>query len=263
MKTLISFLLLFSILGGVRVDALGVDAVAREGSYRWYVKRNSEHLVPELPSEFSFLSEQDGWYCGIDSQNGTKPLYLTFDAGYENGNIARILDILKEKDVPAAFFVLAHLVRRETALVQRMLDEGHLVCNHTASHKDLSRAGAEEFKRELTALESVYRDALGCELSRYYRPPEGTFSLDNLKTAKEMGYKTVFWSFAYADWDNGRQPNPESAVRKVLDHTHPGAVILLHPTSATNASILPILIDSWRADGYTFGTLDELTGSGT
>ncbi len=229
-----------------------------EGAYRWYVKRNDEHKTPVLPGEFSFLSEHSGWYCDI-RPNPEKKLYLTFDAGYENGNIEKILDVLKAEQVPCAFFILEHLVTAETPLVRRMLDEGHLVCNHTASHKNLSRSSAAEFKAELERMEKIYRDTVGCEIARYFRPPEGAFSIDNLRTACEMGYRTVFWSFAYADWDNKHQPDPKAAIEKILLHTHPGAVLLLHPTSETNAKILPELIRAWRDLGYTFGTLDELT----
>jgi peptidoglycan-N-acetylmuramic acid deacetylase len=108
-------------------------------------------------------------------------------------------------------------------------------------------------------MEDVYRATVGEEIAKYYRPPEGTFTRDHLIWAKEMGYKTVFWSFAYADWSNDKQPDPKAAIQKIRNHTHPGEVILLHPTSATNAGILRELIRGWRADGYRFGTLHELT----
>lgn len=259
MKTLLSLLLICACLGAVPCGAVdSVPTHSGEGAFRWYVKRNDEHKTPTLPSEFSFLSEHDGWYCDT-AEHPEKKLYLTFDAGYENGNISKILDILREEEVPAAFFVLEHLVTANTDLVTRMNTEGHLVCNHTATHRRLTGADRASFEAELRRMEDVYRATVGEEIAKYYRPPEGTFTRDHLIWAKEMGYKTVFWSFAYADWSNDKQPDPKAAIQKIRNHTHPGEVILLHPTSATNAGILRELIRGWRADGYRFGTLHELT----
>ena len=226
---------------------------------RWYVKRNSEHRIPDLPSEFSRLQEYGGYYADSEHPED-KTVYLTFDAGYENGNVARVLDALNEKKVPGAFFILSHFLTANPDLVRRMLDEGHLVCNHTARHHDMAKATDEEMRRELTDLEELFREKTGREIAKYYRPPEGSFKWSNLAVAKELGYDTVFWSFAYADWANDRQPSPDSAVKKIRDNIHPGAVLLLHPTSKTNAVILPYLIDLLRNDGYRFGSLDELTG---
>ncbi len=174
----------------------------------------------------------------------------------------KILDTLKAEEVPAAFFVLGHLIKKNRELVLRMKEEGHLVCNHTMRHRDMTKITSEEaFAAELQELEALYRREIGGEMPRYYRPPEGRFSEENLRMAQKLGYKTVFWSFAYADWDNEKKPPAEAAIQKILDHTHNGAVILLHPTSATNAAILPELIKRWRAMGYRFGTLDELTAT--
>ena len=227
---------------------------------RWYVKRNPDHVTPELPYEFSRLTEYDGYYADTACGEAEKVVYLTFDAGYENGNVEKILDTLKEKEVPGAFFILSHFLTANPVLVERMIDEGHLVCNHTARHRNMAKSSDEEMKRELTDLETLFRERTGREIAKYYRPPEGSFKWDNLAVAKELGYATVFWSFAYADWDNQRQPSPDAALKKIRDNLHSGAVILLHPTSATNAKIMPELIDELRAQGYRFGTLDELTG---
>lgn len=226
---------------------------------RWYVKRNQTHTVPELPAEFSSLADYGGYYADTERQN-EKVLYLTFDAGYENGNVEKILDTLKEKNVPGAFFILSHFLVANPDLVNRMLDEGHLVCNHTAHHHNMARASDDEMRRELTDLETLFRERTGREIAKYYRPPEGSFKWENLAVAKELGYATVFWSFAYADWANDRQPSPDAAVKKIRDNLHPGAILLLHPTSATNAAILPYLIDCFRSEGYRFASLDELTG---
>ena len=140
-----------------------------------------------------------------------------------------------------------------------MAVEGHLVCNHTKNHKDLTSASEEEIAKDLFALEEIYKENTGYEMAKYFRFPEGKYSVEALKCVQKLGYKTIFWSFGYDDWDNCRQPSKERAIKKILDNTHNGAVILLHPTSATNAKILPTLIKAWRDMGYEFGTLDELT----
>ena len=226
---------------------------------RWYVKRNCDHRVPDLPAEFSLIDEYGAYYADT-KRTGEKVLYLTFDAGYENGNVERVLNALKEKRAPGAFFILSHFLTANEELVGRMLDEGHLVCNHTAHHRNMARATDDEARREISDLETLFREKTGREMAKYYRPPEGTFSRENLLIAKELGYTTVFWSFAYADWANDKQPSPDSALKKVLDNLHPGAILLLHPTSKTNAAILPRLIDECRSLGYRFASLDELTG---
>jgi peptidoglycan-N-acetylmuramic acid deacetylase len=139
-----------------------------------------------------------------------------------------------------------------------MADEGHLVCNHTKNHKNLSLSSAEEIKNNLTALEKIYEEKTGNKMAAYFRFPEGKYSEEALKAVKNLGYKTIFWSLAYADWDNNKQPNIEKSKKLLLDNTHNGAVILLHPTSDTNVKILDELIVEWKNRGYSFGTLDEL-----
>ncbi len=227
-------------------------------SQNWYFKRTENNTQPPVPSEMSYIADYNGYYIGKDE----KVIYLTFDAGYENGNIGKILDILKEENVPAAFFILENLVKRNTDLVKRIADEGHTVCNHTASHRDMTKiTSKEEFAAELNKMAELYKNAIGCDMAMYYRPPEGKISEENMKWADELGYKTIFWSFAYADWDNDKQPDPQKAKEKLLSGTHNGEVLLLHPTSSTNAAIFGDLIKEWKAMGYRFGTLDELTGA--
>lgn len=190
---------------------------------------------------------------------GEKVLYLTFDAGYENGCTAKILDTLKEKQVPAAFFLVGNYIRQSPDLVRRMVAEGHTVGNHTMHHYDMSRLSDKAaFSKELTDLEALYKETVGQELPKFYRPPQGIYSEGNLKMAQELGYKTLFWSLAYVDWNNDAQPTREAAFAKLLPRTHNGAVVLLHSTSKTNAEILGELIDKWKAMGYRFGTLEEL-----
>jgi peptidoglycan-N-acetylmuramic acid deacetylase len=183
---------------------------------------------------------------------------LTFDAGYENGNVERILDVLREQNVKAAFFVLGNLIQKNTDLVNRMFDEGHLVCNHTYSHKRMTEISKEDFDRELDRLEDVCLQYTGKPLAKYYRPPEGRFDKQSLQFACDKGYKTVFWSFAYTDWDNDKQMSPEAAKRKILQNVHNGEIMLLHPTSHTNADILSDILCELKSQGYRFGSLDEL-----
>lgn len=241
---------------GPEINPSQFEDTAGNCAYSWYFKHTSEGKRPPIPGEMSFIENHGGYFIGADEP----VIYLTFDAGYENGNVEKILDVLKEENVPGAFFILDNLVEKNTDLVLRMADEGHTVCNHTAKHRDMTTVTTqEEFARELSQMEQIYKDATGRELAKYYRPPEGKFNESNLEWADSLGYKTIFWSFAYADWDNGNQISPERAIEKIISETHNGEVILLHPTSKTNAEILSTLIKTWREMGYRFGTLDELT----
>lgn len=238
------------------VLVVGVSAAARG----WYCVRAKDHKRPVCDADMSYIADYGGYYIGREEDE--KVVYLTFDAGYENGKVERVLDVLKSKGVRGSFFILGNLIERNGELVRRMADEGHIVANHTYSHRDMTKcSSAEEFVSELGRLEAAYRDLVGAEMPKYYRPPEGKFDEKTMKYASDAGYKTIFWSFAYADWDNDAQPSPSEAKKKILDNIHCGAVLLLHPTSATNAAILGDVIDTLISDGYRFGTLDELTGS--
>ena len=218
---------------------------------------------PPIPSEFAFAEQYGGVY--IDHKHGDgdgdKVIYLTFDAGYENGNVAKVLNALRDAGAVGSFFVLSNLAKSNPDLLKRMVAEGHTVCNHTAHHPNLSYASKEKIEAEIRGLEDAVEAVIGQKPAPYFRPPEGSFSEQMLRTVQEMGYHTVFWSFAYADWDNARQPEPEASLQKILAHTHNGEVLLLHPTSATNAAILPRLLAALAAEGYRFGTMDELCGA--
>lgn len=238
-------------------------SVSAEESYNWYCVRNKEHLQPRLDSNMSFIEEYDGYYVDRDHSNLSedKVIYLTFDAGYENGNIEKILNVLKSENVPAAFFVLENLIVKNPELILRMDAEGHTVCNHTSKHGDITKyKDINEFKKELESLESQYKALTGKDMKKYFRPPEGKFSRQSMQFACELGYKTIFWSFAYADWDNNKQMSADAAKDKIFSNVHNGEIMLLHPTSATNASIIKDVILELKAQGYRFGTLDELTG---
>lgn len=222
----------------------------------WYFNKTADHTPPPIPSEFSYITELGGYYLVPTDE---KVIYLTFDAGYENGNVEKTLDILKKHSASACFFVLSHLIEANTELVKRMFDEGHTVGNHTMKHKNMAKYGTREFfDSELHGLEKLCLELTGHEMSRLYRPPEGSFSRENLEITSEMGYKTIFWSCAYADWNNENQPGPETSLKKLLDHTHPGEILLLHPTSATNAAILDAYLTELESEGYRFGSLEEL-----
>ena len=237
-----------------------INADFDTSSYSWYAKRNKNHVLPTNEKQFSFISKYDALYGDEkSSKENEKVIYLTFDAGYENGNIEKILNILNSENVPGAFFVLENFVINNPNLIERMDKEGHLICNHTRSHPDMSKITSKDtFEKQLTDLNNAVIKITGHECAKYYRPPEGRFSEQNLAYAKELGYKTIFWSFAYADWDNKNQPCEEIAMKKILDNIHPGEIMLLHPTSSTNAKILEKLIKTLKNDGYRFGSLDEI-----
>lgn len=204
------------------------------------------------------LAVHNAYYVGDPAH---KRLYLTFDAGYENGCTAPILDTLKQHQVPAAFFVVGHYLESAPDLVKRMAAEGHTVANHTYSHPDMSAiAGESAFLHELSRVEEKYQELTGQEMPKYYRPPQGKYSESNLKMAHAAGYHTFFWSLAYVDWYVDKQPTREQALEKLVGRVHNGAVVLLHSTSATNAAVLDEVITKWKEMGYTFGTLSELCG---
>ena len=228
----------------------------------WYCTRTQNHAQPVADPPLREVEQYGGYYIDhrhTDPNASDKVIYLTFDAGYENGNVAKILDALKAEDATGAFFILGNLPEKNPDLVRRMAAEGHLVCNHTFTHKNLCGAPAGALTAELTRLEEAC-GTVGVAVAKYYRPPEGCFDEAMLREAKSAGYRTVFWSFAYADWDNGRQPDPVAAQSKILDNLHNGEVMLLHPTSATNAALLGDILREIKARGYRFGTLDELVG---
>lgn len=228
--------------------------VATNGNWGLSFQKDGQTPVGNATPEF--LKNYGACFIGDTTQ---KVLYLTFDAGYENGYTASILDTLKKHQVPAAFFLVGNYLDTAPELVCRMVEEGHLVGNHTNRHPDMSAiADVHAFQKELTDLETKFQTVTGKEMPKFYRPPQGKYSEENLKQAHELGYKTIFWSLAYVDWYNDRQPTREQALSKLLPRIHNGAVILLHSTSKTNAEILDELLTQLKADGYTFAPLTAL-----
>ena len=248
-------------LAAIALTVLGVVRVFYESvvpTASWGLSFRQEGAAPIGTAGMEQLRQYDAAYLG-DTQE--KVLYLTFDAGYENGCTEKILDTLKAHRVPAAFFLVGNYVDRNRDLVRRMVEEGHIVGNHTMHHYDMSKlSDRDTFAKELTDLEALFQEVTGKALPKYYRPPQGIYSQENLRMAKELGYKTVFWSLAYVDWQNDKQPTREAAFGKLLPRTHNGAVVLLHSTSQTNAQILDDLLTQWENLGYRFGTLEELFG---
>lgn len=224
--------------------------------YKWYFKPREDNKQPEKNTEMEFIYDYDSYYIGSPQE---KVIYLTFDAGFENGYTAKILDILKKHDVPAAFFIVGHYIKTNPDLVNRMVNEGHLVCNHSTNHKEMAKIiNFEEFKKEMTEIEDLFIEICGKQMSKYYRPPKGEFSELSLQYAKQLGYTTIFWSFAYVDWYENDQPTKEFAFSKIYPRTHPGEIALLHSTSKTNADILNEVITEWKGMGYRFESLDHL-----
>lgn len=222
----------------------------------WGLSFQQEGQAPSGNATAEQLSQYHAAYLGDTAQ---PVIYLTFDSGYENGCTAQILDVLKKHKVPAAFFLVGNYLEQNPDLVQRMVNEGHIVGNHTYHHCDMSKiADKDTFAKELHDVETLYQEITGEEMKKFYRPPQGIYSEENLKMADEIGYRTVFWSLAYVDWINDNQPTSEQAFSKLIPRIHNGAVVLLHSTSQTNAQILDELLTRWEQLGYRFGTLEEL-----
>jgi len=222
----------------------------------WGLSYQENGKTPVGNATAEYLKQYNAYYC-VPTQE--KIIYLTFDAGYDNGCTAPILDALKKHDVKATFFLVGNFIEKNPELVKRMVNEGHIVGNHTRNHPDMSKiSSAEEFAKEITALENEYKSLTGKELLKIYRPPQGKFSEENLKLANSMGYKTFFWSLAYVDWYENKQPTKDEAFSKLLTRIHPGAIVLLHSTSKTNAEILDELLTKWKEMGYTFKNLDSI-----
>ncbi len=220
----------------------------------WGVKRNDNHVQPDLgSSNMELLSSYDGIAMG---NNNDKYVYLTFDEGYEAGYTSKLLDILKENDVKAAFFITGHYFNTQSQLVERMIQEGHIVGNHTVNHKSMPDLDDEKIKEEIMNLHTTVYEKLNYEM-KYIRPPMGEFSERTLSLIKNLGYKTTMWSLAYDDWDENKQGREAYGKDKVLSNIHNGAIILLHANSIDNSNILDECIKEIKEMGYEFKTLDE------
>lgn len=234
----------------------GVSLATAAVNTNWGLRFGEAGTTPVGNASADFLKQYSAMYTGDTSK---KVIYLTFDAGYDNGYTAAILDTLKKHEVPATFFVVGNFLETQPELVKRMAAEGHIVGNHTYSHPDMSAIStAEGFETELSKLETKYKEITGSKMQKFYRPPQGKYSEQNLKMAHERGYKTFFWSLAYVDWYVDDQPTKDEAFSKLLPRIHPGAIVLLHSTSRTNCEILDELLAKWKQMGYTFGSLSDI-----
>ena len=258
MRKILAFLMALVLCGcsGNKAVTTGSDysSIDNKG-YGWGLKK-IQNAPPEVPAYIcDMLAENNAVYLGNPDE---KKIYLTFDEGYENGYTAQILDTLKEKNVPAAFFVTGDYLKRSEDLVGRMVSEGHIVGNHTIGHKNLHKlSAAEDIAAEISALEDEFKAKFNVPM-KYMRPPEGEYSRRVLAVADDMGYKTVFWSFAYKDWIADDVKGGDYAVGQIMPYLHNGMIILLHAVSPDNAKALPVLIDKAREQGYEFASLDQL-----
>lgn len=235
------------------------DAAVAVSTDNWGLSFPTEGQSPVGNATVEKLAQYNAYYLGDASQ---KVIYLTFDCGYENGYTASILDTLKKHNAPAAFFVVGNMIESAPDLIRRMVAEGHIVGNHTYHHPDMSSISDQAaFQKELESLEALFQETTGQTMSKYYRPPQGKYNVENLRQAKALGYKTILWSLAYVDWYVDDQPTPEQAYSKLLPRIHDGAIVLLHSTSRTNAEILDELLTKWEEMGFSFASLDQLPAS--
>ena len=258
MLLLVGFLSLCYFFGGgiaVLTSVSGKQAFLNK-TENWGLGFDLEGQPPSGNATVDELKEYNAYFLDDTDE---KVIYLTFDAGFENGNTPSILETLKKHKVPATFFLVGNYIKTSPDLVKQMVDEGHMVANHTYSHPDMSKISSKEsFQKELEDLEKEYENVTGQKMKKYYRPPQGIYSEENLKMANDLGYSTFFWSLAYVDWYVDNQPSKEEAFDKLLGRIHPGALVLLHSTSQTNAEILDELLSKWKDMGYTFANLDQL-----
>ncbi len=245
-KKLILSIFLISVLPAQSLSSQGLS---------WYPNRIKGVPIPSvMPEATAFFNKYNAVYMGNSNE---KTVCLTFDSGYENGCTAKILSTLKQKGVKAAFFLDGNYLRRNPGLVREMAADGHLICNHTLKHPDMAKfTDFELYKMQLLEWEALAQQ-VGVKTSPIYRPPSGRFSELTLSFDKELGYKTVFWSAAYADWDPAKQIHEQKALTIIKECTHNGAIVLLHSVSTTNAAILGAYIDWLVSEGYSFGSLNE------
>lgn len=237
----------------VSLSTLGDYASYPNTMYGWGFKKNV-NAPPEMPENIKELIKK---YGAIYLDDVPKTLYLTFDEGYENGYTGEILDILKKNEVPAAFFITAPYLKKEKELVKRMVNEGHVVGNHSVNHPSLPSV-TDDFllAAEINDLNDEFKEIFGMDM-KYLRPPRGEYSERTLALTRDLGYTNVFWSFAYKDWDVNNQKGVDYAYEEIKKGVHDGAVLLLHAVSKDNAKVLDVIIKDLKEEGYVFRSLDE------
>lgn len=227
-----------------------------QGIERWWLKRNENHQTPEV-SDYIDLSKYDAYY--VNPKCKKKKIFLTFDCGYENGFTPKILDVLKKQKIVAAFFVTKPFIREGRELVRRMKKEGHIVGNHTVHHKSMPTLSDRDNKQEIIDCAEYCKEATGYEMDHFIRPPMGEYNETTLKLTKSMGYKTIFWSMAYVDFDVNKQPGKQYVVEHFKKYTHNGAIPLMHNVSQSNAEALDEVITNLKKEGYQFESLKNLS----
>lgn len=227
-----------------------------QGIERWWLKRNENHQTPEV-SDHIDLSKYDAYY--VNPKCKKKKIFLTFDCGYENGFTPKILDVLKKQKIVAAFFVTKPFIREGRELVRRMKKEGHIVGNHTVHHKSMPTLSDRDNKQEIIDCAEYCKEATGYEMDHFIRPPMGEYNEKTLKLTKSMGYKTIFWSMAYVDFDVNKQPGKQYVVEHFKKYTHNGAIPLMHNVSQSNAEALDEVITNLKKEGCQFESLKKLS----
>ena len=220
----------------------------------WGIKKNANHEQPDVGSNNKKILEENNGMCLGNKEE--KILYITFDNGYEAGYTNQILDVLKKNEVKATFFITAHYLNTASDLVKRMIEEGHIVGNHTVNHKSMPEITEEKIKEEVMKLHQAVYEKFGYEM-KYIRPPKGEFSERTIIVTNNLGYQHVMWSFAYVDWDEKKQPDEEKAKKTILENLHNGEIMLLHGNSKTNANILDSIIKEIKTQGYEIKSLDD------
>ncbi len=235
--------------------AFSISVHPAAASYGWGYKKNDEHKIPDVGKYKEILDQYGAYYA---DHSGEKTIYLTFDNGYEQGHTAKVLDVLKEENVPAAFFVTGHYVKSAPELVKRMADENHIIGNHSYHHPDFTTLTKDKMKKELEDLQKDVAKVSAQKHMQYMRPPKGVFNEQTLKWSNTLGYTHIFWSLAFSDWNTDKQKGWKYAYDQVMDQVHPGAIILLHAVSSDNAEALSHMIKELRKQGYQFKSLDDL-----
>ncbi|MGX9755708.1 delta-lactam-biosynthetic de-N-acetylase [Clostridioides difficile] len=237
-----------------KLDVSSLDNTALD----WFYIPNTKHKTPEVNTDIKFnFSDYSAIYNG-PIKDGQKTLYLTFDEGYENGYTSKILDVLKQNKVKAVFFVTSPYIKENKDLIKRMVKEGHIVGSHSKTHPSMptKTGNLKGFNDEFEDVEKLYKDLTGKNIVKFFRPPMGKYSEKSLAMTKNLGYKTIFWSFAYRDWDTEKQPSHDEAKKKIMDNLHDGSILLLHAVSKTSTEILSDFISDARKLGYNFELLN-------
>lgn len=221
----------------------------------WGFTRNNQHVTPSIGKYAQMIEGTSSYYVGDSTK---KIVYLTFDAGYDNGELIKILDTLNQKKVKASFFLTGDFVKRFPELTIKITLDGHVPCNHSYSHRKIQTLSKDELAKDLDKLSQTYYNLTGQVMPKYFRPPEGEFSREALLNVQSLGYKTIFWSYAYRDWDVNQQLGVEMVTSNVIENLHPGAIILMHSVSSTNSKALSVIIDEIRNAGYEFQTVLSL-----